>query len=463
LKVWSESGELLQKVLVVMREGSLEQPVRYPIDWQNESFYDEQALDLEMRRVFDICHGCRRCFNLCSSFPTLFDLVDATQSGEVDEVDSKDFNKVVDGCTLCDLCFVNKCPYVPPHDFNVDFPHLMLRYRAVNNKKSKLSFEKLLRTTDVFAKFAAKFSIIINKIIGKTNTIWRKIIAATAKLSQEVYLPQYANKTLCNQLQYSPVNPNKKGRAYGQEIALFATCFGNYHNPSIGVAAAKILALQGYKVTPIYPGCCGMPLFEVGDLNAVAVQATKISGALKPYLEKQIPIISIVPSCSFMLKSEWPLLLPENALVKQLADNVWDICEFIVHVQKTIGLHEGIKALPQKGATLHLACHSRAQNIGAKAAEMLRLIPDLNVQIIEKCSGHGGLWGMLQANFQTALKFGKATSKQVLTLDNPLIMSECPLALKHIMQGMEKQDADKTSAYQNMHPVEVLAKAYGFC
>lgn len=445
-----------------MREGSLEQPTRHAIDWQSDTFYNETALDAEMRRVFDICHGCRRCFNLCSSFPTLFDLVDATQTGEVEEVSSGDFKQVVDGCTLCDLCFVNKCPYVPPHDFNVDFPHLMLRYRAVNAKKANLSFETILRKTDFIGKIATKFSKVINKIIGKTNTLWRQIIAKITQISPQVTLPQYTSKTLCHQLQYTPVAPNKNGKHYGEEIALFATCFGNYHNPSIGMAAAKILALQGYKVTPVYPGCCGMPLLEAGNLQAVAIQAIKISKAFQPYLDKQIPIISIVPSCSFMLKSEWPLLLPDNQLIKELAKGVWDICEFMVHLQKTTGLHEGIKALPQKGATLHLACHSRAQNIGAKAAEMLHLIPDLNVQIIEKCSGHGGLWGMLQANFQTALKFGKNTAKQALTLDNPLIMSECPLALKHIMQGMKKQDASKTANYQNLHPIEVLAKAYRF-
>lgn len=445
-----------------MKEGSLEQPIRHPIDWQNEKFYDEQALDLEMRRVFDICHGCRRCFNLCSSFPTLFDLIDETQSGELDEVKSDDFKKVVDGCTLCDLCFVNKCPYVPPHEFDLDFPHLMLRYRTVHNVKSQNLVEKILRKPDLLGVIATKMAFVVNLIISKKDTIWRKILAKFSAISTHAELPKYSNKTLCHQLQHNTDQPNQMGRAYGSEVVLFATCFGNYHNTAIGIAASKILAFQGYKVVPVYPGCCGMPLFEAGDLKAVAQQATKISGALKPYLEKQIPIISIVPSCSFMLKSEWPLLLPENDLIKQLSENVWDICEFIVHLQKTIGLFKGINSLPQKGATLHLACHSRAQNIGAKAAEMLRLIPDLNVQIIEKCSGHGGLWGMLQANFQAALKFGKSVSKQALTLDNPLIMSECPLALKHIVQGMEKQDPGKTSAYENMHPVEVLAKAYGF-
>jgi len=118
-----------------MREGSLEAPVRHPIEWQSEGFYDEAALDAELRRVFDVCHGCRRCFNLCDSFPMLFDFIDESDSGELDSVDSKQFKPVVDACTLCDMCFLTKCPYVPPHEFNLDFPHLMVRYRAVERKK----------------------------------------------------------------------------------------------------------------------------------------------------------------------------------------------------------------------------------------------------------------------------------------------------------------------------------------
>ena len=113
-----------------MSEGSLEAPERHPIPWQDPDFYNEEKLDEELRRQFDVCHGCRRCHNLCDSFPRLFDLIDEAESMELDTVDSKDFKSVVDACTLCDMCFLTKCPYVPPHEFNLDLPHLMLRYRA---------------------------------------------------------------------------------------------------------------------------------------------------------------------------------------------------------------------------------------------------------------------------------------------------------------------------------------------
>src|SRR5258705_13836362 len=146
-----------------MREGSLEAPTRHVIDWQNPDFIDADKLDAEVRRQFDICHGCRRCFNLCDSFPRLFDLVDATGADEVHAVKSSDFKTVVDACTLCDLCFMTKCPYVPPHEFNIDFPHLMLRYRAAERARGQVDkMRDELGHTDRNGKLAAVASPVVN-------------------------------------------------------------------------------------------------------------------------------------------------------------------------------------------------------------------------------------------------------------------------------------------------------------
>lgn len=445
-----------------MKEGSLQAPIRHIIDWESDAFYDETELDKELRRVFDICHGCRRCFNLCDSFPTLFDLIDETSSGELDEVKSDDFPKVVDECTLCDLCFINKCPYVPPHEFDVDFPHLMLRHRAVQAKKHGLGFvEKQISKTDQVGAVASKIAPVVNWVTSTSNKPIRKAIELVAGIDAKVNLPTYSNKTLCQQVKINSCAVNADGPAYGEKVALFATCFGNYNNPAIGQAARQVLAHQGINAEVVYPGCCGMPLFEKGDLRAVAEQAEKISTAFAPYLEENIPIISIIPSCSLMLKSEWALLLPKNELVQRLSKQVMDISEYIMHLHKKYSLTKGLQPLENKAVTLHLACHSRAQNIGAKAAEMLRLIPDLTVQILERCSGHGGTWGLMKEHFQTALKVGKPTAKQALSADNPLILSECPLAAKHILQGMQLQD-EKAHEYTTMHPIELMAKSYRF-
>lgn len=443
-----------------MQEGSLQAPIRHIIDWEDDAFYNENELDKELRRVFDICHGCRRCFNLCDSFPALFDLIDATPQGECEEVQSKDFSQVVDACTLCDLCFVNKCPYVPPHQFDVDFPHLMLRYRAVQAKTKGIGFiDKQLSKTDQIGPIAVKLAPAVNWATSISNTPIRHAIEQIAGIDAKAELPTYANKTLCQQAALAPYPVNKNGPAYGQKAVLFATCFGNYNNPAIGLAALKVLAHQGIHAELVYPGCCGMPLLEKGDLKSVAEQALKISNALELYVQLNIPIISIIPSCSLMLKSEWPLLLPKNPQVINLSKQVMDISEYVMSLHKKYSLEKELKPLENQTVTLHLACHSRAQNIGAKAAEMLRLIPNLKVEIIERCSGHGGTWGMMKAHFKTALKVGKPTAKQAIAHDNPLVLSECPLAAKHILQGINIQSSAK--AYSIMHPIELMAQSYG--
>lgn len=443
-----------------MKEGSLAAPIRHIIDWENADFYDETKLDAELRRIFDICHGCRRCFNLCDSFPTLFDLVDATTAGEVEEVKSEDFSKVIDACTLCDLCFINKCPYVPPHEFNVDFPHLMLRYRAVQAKNHGINFvDKQISKTDTIGAISTKTAPIMNWVTSASNKPMRKAIELITNIDARVSLPSFASKTLCQQAQLISHEANVNGPAYGQKAVLFATCFGNYNNPNIGLAAIKVLAQQGIETEIIYPGCCGMPLLEKGDLPSVAEQAKKISKALEPYIAKNIPVISIIPSCSLMLKSEWPLLLPNNETVNKLSKNVMDICEYVVYLHKTFGLSEGLKPLEDQTVTLHLACHSRAQNMGAKSAEMLRLIPNLKVQIIERCSGHGGTWGVMKDHFETAVKVGKPVAKQAVTYDNALVLSECPLAAKHILQGIGMQ-VEGGKSYSTMHPIELMTKSY---
>ncbi|MEI6628541.1 MAG: heterodisulfide reductase-related iron-sulfur binding cluster, partial [Alphaproteobacteria bacterium] len=312
---------------------------------------------------------------------------------------------------------------------------------------------------DTVGGIATKIAPIVNWATATSNQPVRKTIEALTGIDARVTLPTFTNKTLCQQVNLAPCAPNTNGPAYGQKAVLFATCFGNYNNPNIGLAAIKVLAHQSVEVETVYPGCCGMPLLEKGDLAAVATQAEKISKALEQYVAKGIPVISIIPSCSLMLKSEWPLLLPQNEAVKNLSKNVMDISEYVIYLHKNFGITEGIQPLENQSVTLHLACHSRAQNIGAKAAEMLRLIPNLTVQIIERCSGHGGTWGMMKNNFETAIKVGKPAVKQAIVHDNPLVLSECPLAAKHILQGINQQAVEGKS-YSTMHPIELMAKAY---
>jgi Fe-S oxidoreductase len=205
------------------REGSLEAPSRHPIDWKNPAFYDETALEKELQRVFDICHGCRRCFSLCNSFPTLFDAIDASSTGELDGVEKKVYWEVVDHCYLCDMCFMTKCPYVPPHPWNIDFPHLMLRAKAVHAKKEGIGFRnKLLASTDTVGAIAG--IPVVVEVVNAVNasSIGRKLLDATLGVHQEAPLPKYYSNTARKQLK-SLVGTTADGASRAPATATSAT------------------------------------------------------------------------------------------------------------------------------------------------------------------------------------------------------------------------------------------------
>jgi glycerol-3-phosphate dehydrogenase subunit C len=444
-----------------MAEGSLGAPTRHALDWNNPDFFDEAQLDAEMRRVFDICHGCRRCFNLCDSFPRLFDLVDASESGELDTVDSKDFKPVVDACTLCDMCFMTKCPYVPPHEFNLDFPHLMLRYRAVEKKKGEIPFAVTqLTETDRNGHIAGVVAPLANWASDSHNGLTRSVLQATAGVHKDAELPKFHGKTFTARAKTEKPARDLAAPAAARKIAVYATCFVNYNNPSIGEAALGVLAKNGVETEVVYPGCCGMPQLENGDLARVAEGAKRTAAAFRPWIEKGYEVAALTPSCALMLKFEWPLILPDDPDVKLLSESVWDISELIVDIAKTEGLAPGLAPV-DGGVTLHFACHSRAQNMGNKAAEMLRLIPQADVAVIERCSGHGGSWGIREENFPVALKVGKPVARSAVEQGKAYVASECPLAGKHVVQGMKTLAGDAVKVEASTHPIEIFAKAYG--
>ncbi|SMF74687.1 glycerol-3-phosphate dehydrogenase subunit C [Tistlia consotensis] len=450
-----------------MREGSLDAPVRHPINWNDPDFYDMDKILAEMDRVFDICHGCRRCFNLCDSFPVLFDLIDESESGELDGVDKADYKKVADACTLCDMCFMVSCPYVPPHEFDLDFPHLMLRYRAAERKAghNDVATDQLTRT-DRNGRLASMAPGLANWASDLDNGLTRGLLESVARVDRQAALPKYYGKTFERRAKANPAARDAKAPAAGRKVVLYATCFANYNNPNIGEATLAVLARNGVEVEVAYPQCCGMPQFEQGKLDEVAEAARNIAKALLPYVDRGYDVVALVPSCALMMKFEWPLLLPDDAEVKRLAQATFDVTEYVVDIAQKEGLAEGLRPL-EGGVAVHIACHARAQNMGNKAREMLKLIPDTPVKQLPRCSGHGGSWGVLKGNFETALKIGKPVARDVYKAEHKYVSSECPLAGMHILQGMERIAADqpegerKPVPSQSYHPIELLAMAYG--
>ncbi|MBX6320361.1 MAG: glycerol-3-phosphate dehydrogenase [Rhodospirillaceae bacterium] len=451
-----------------MREGSLEAPTRHPIRWQDPEFTDPDKLDAEMRRIFDICHGCRRCFNLCDSFPRLFDLIDQSATGELDAVDSASFKSVVDACTLCDMCFMTKCPYVPPHPFNVDFPHLMLRYRVAERRRGGGSWaSRQLVATDRNGRLGALAAPLANWATDTNNRLTRPLMEKVAHVHREAALPRYNGRTFAKRAKAEVPAVNRAAPAFGRKAVLYATCFVNYNNPGIGMAARAVLAHNGVETEVVYPRCCGMPQLEQGDVEVVAGAARQVAAELKPWIDKGWDVIALVPSCALMLKFEWPLVLPDEPAVKALAEATFDVSEYVVDIAKRHGLADGLKPV-EGGVALHLACHARAQNMGQKAAEMLRLVPGMDLTVIERCSGHGGSWGVMRENFPVALKVGRPVARQARQSGKAFVASECPLAGMHIVQGMARLDDGRTgagtgapAAGEALHPIEILARAYG--
>lgn len=446
-----------------MREGSLEAPTRHPIAWKEEAFWDEKALDDEMRRVFDICHGCRRCFNLCDSFPRLFDLVDTAPSEEMDTVKSEDFGPVVEACTLCDMCFMTKCPYVPPHAFNLDFPHLMLRYRAVEARKGNANFTAgQLAEMDRNGTLAVGLAPLANAASATGSRLTRLVMESALGIDSKADLPKFHSMTFVMRDRSDPAAVNEEAPAFGKRrAAVYATCFVNYNKPQTGMAARKLLNHLGVETEVAYPACCGMPFLEQGKIERVAEQAAKVAKALRPLVDAGRDIVVLTASCGLMLKFEWPLIVPDNEDVKVLSKAVFDIDEYVVDIAKKQGLPPGMKPI-EGGITVHLACHARAQNMGPKAAEMLRLIPETVVGVIERCAGHGGTFGVLSETRSLAMKVGKPVFKAAAQQGHAHIVSDCPLAAKHIVQGARELDGNAAAKdVKPEHPIELMARAYG--
>jgi glycerol-3-phosphate dehydrogenase subunit C len=444
-----------------MREGSLEAPTRHRIAWEDPDFTDREKTEAEMRRIFDVCHTCRRCFKLCDAFPRLFDLIDNSQSGELDTVARADYQKVADACTLCDMCFMTKCPYVPPHEFNVDFPHVMLRYRAVEQREGRIPLQQReLVKTDRNGRLASMVAPLANWASDRKNTLTRPLLETATGIDRNAALPKYHGTTFVMRSKRSAPPVDRTAPAYGRKAVLYATCFVNYNNPSIGEATRAVLARNGVETAVVYPRCCGMPQLEQGNLAAVAASAKQVAASLGSWIDKGYDVIALVPSCALMLKFEWPLIVPQDAAVAKLAKTTFDVSEYIVDIARKEGLADGLSPL-HGGVTVQIACHARAQNMGQKGAEMLRLLPQADVAVIERCSGHGGSWGVLKGNFETALKVGKPVARQALKNAKPLLASECPLAGMHIAQEMEMLADGQSVPPRSLHPIELVARAYG--
>ena len=439
------------------REGNLEAPTRHPLAWQEPQFYDGAALEKELERVFEICHGCRRCFNLCNAFPTLFDLIDASKSGEVDAVDKKDFAKVVDQCYLCDMCYMTKCPYVPPHPWNVDFPHLMLRAKAVKNRGGAVRWrDKVLSSTDMVGNIAG--IPVLAEVVNAVNrsAVGRKMLDAALGVHPEAPVPQYHSNTLRKQLARRP-KPGGAAQAAGTtrgKVALFATCYGNRNEPQIGLDLVRVFEHNGIEVALVeQENCCGMPKLELGDLQAVADLNAKNVPQLLAMIGRGYDLVAPVPSCVLMFKQELPLMFRDNPDIALVREHMFDPFEYLALRHKA-GLLRTDFTRPLGKVAYHVACHLRVQNIGLKTRDMLQLIPGTTVEPIERCSGHDGTYGVKREFRDASMKIAKPVIQRVQASGADFYASDCPMAGHQIESGMVPK-------VRPTHPLTLLRMAYG--
>ncbi|MFO1323253.1 MAG: heterodisulfide reductase-related iron-sulfur binding cluster [Burkholderiales bacterium] len=442
------------------REGSLEAPTRHALDWRDPAFFDHDALDKELERVYEICHGCRRCVSLCGSFPTLFDLIDEGKTGEVDGVAKADYGKVVDQCYLCDLCYMTKCPYVPPHPWNVDFPHLMLRAKAVKFRDGGASLrDRLLTGTDRLGRLATLPVVV--QMVNKVNTMpsARKAMQATLGIAAEAALPPYSAKPLRDHAEPSIAWPVRDGPRTPGKVAVFATCYVNYNEPSIGHDLIKLLAHNEipYKFAE-REACCGMPKLELGDFASVEKLLRINLPQLAALAREGYAILTPVPSCTLMFKQELPLLFPDDADLKLVADAIFDPFEYFVLRDKD-GLLK--REFPQSlgRVSYHIPCHARVQNVGQKTREALQWVPGTEVNTVERCAGHDGTYGVKAEFFAESMRIGKPVFARMADGDPDYVSSDCPIAGRRIMQGIE--GGDGATRARKAHPLTLLRIAYG--
>ncbi len=438
------------------REGSLEAPTRHPLNWKEDEFWNEESLMAEMERIFDICHGCRRCVSLCNAFPTLFDLVDESETMEVDGVDKADYHKVVEHCYLCDLCYLTKCPYVPPHEWNLDFPHVMLRAKAVHFKKHGASKrDRMLTSTDALGKLASIPVVVQSVNMANQLKPVRKVMDKVLGVHPDAVLPKFNSNTIHKRMRThtSSLTPEQAGSTRGK-VALFATCYGNYNEPELGTDLVRIFEHNGIPVTDVDKAqCCGMPKMELGDLDAVERAKDANIPLLAKLVDEGWDIVAPIPSCVLMFKQELPLMFPDDADVIKVRDNIYDPFEYLMLRHKHGKLNTNFKTSLGKVA-YHVACHQRVQRIGMKTRELLQLVPDTEVITIERCSGHDGTYAVKSEYHEQSMKICRPVVSKVKQEKPDYYTSDCPMAGHQIENGLD----DSSEPH---HPLSLIRRAYG--
>lgn len=430
---------------------------------KTEIYWDKSDLEKEMHRVIDICNGCRLCDALCPTFDVLFDKIDliddeinknAEAKGEnlkdpLSKLTSKDYDEIVELCYHCKLCYP-KCPYVPPHQYMLDFPRLMMRWHLVSKKEKGIKFtDKLLGNPDLIGKIGSTFPDLMNW--ANRNSLNRKLMEVVAGIHQERNLPKYYGETFIDWFKKRQGKKVKSDKEPIAKVALFYTCSINYNNIEIGKAAVEVLEKNNIEVICPEQICCGLPNIDGGDLEAANKKINSNVENLFKAVEAGYDIIILEPSCTLFIKQEYMELAENQKAAEIVSKNSYDICEYLMKLHKAKLLNLDFKKEIGK-IIYHLPCHLKAQNIGLKSRDLLLLIPNTQVEVVQQCSGHDGTWSMKKEYFEVSMKVGKKLFNRIEKAVGSTVVSDCTLSHLQIEYGTGRKVK---------HPILLVKEAYG--
>ncbi|WHZ27975.1 MAG: Fe-S oxidoreductase-like protein in Rubrerythrin cluster [Nitrospira sp.] len=411
---------------------------------------DPKQLEKETLRIYEVCDGCRRCFNLCPSFNTLLDRIDV-YGGDVAKLTPTDHHRVVDECYYCKLCF-NHCPYTPPHHYEIDFPHLMVAWkkRLAAERGVRLR-DRLLIMTDVIGRLGSATASITNRLLENPGV--RGILERVMGIHRDRRVLHFSGETFPRW--FGRRTRTATGDSPVRKVALFSSCLVNFQVTDVGKATVQVLEKNGVRVVVPEQRCCGMPSFDIGDTQAIQQAARSNVASLYPLVAEGYDVVVPTVSCSLMLKREYPELHRDEQ-TKRVAERTFDVCEYLMAMKKAGRLATDFTKKPGRVA-YQIPCHLRDQNIGFKSRELMECA-GAQVEVIEQCSGHDGSWSAKTEFFPLSMKIAGKAARVIEQTPADLVASDCPLAGLQLEQAGASAHAKGKAV---LHPIQIVRDAYG--
>ena len=425
-------------------------------DPKHPMYLDEADTRHELERVYDVCHGCRLCFELCPSFPTLFSYIDVHDDQDAGQMTPAQQDHVIDECFQCKLCSIN-CPYTPnQHEWALDFPRLMLRANAMRRENGQVSLRNKLTTavigrTNAIGKVAISMGVVTGVVMGaKPGSLIRKVVEKTAGISSVRLLAPFARIRFSTWFKNRPKTTMLNRQA---KVAVFPTCLVEYQDPGIGQDLIKVYERNGIECSLAgEAACCGAPFLHSGDVDTFTKVAKKNVKMLADEVRAGNEIVVPQPTCGYVLKKDYVDYVggTDATLV---AENTYDAAEYLMRLHKTDGKSLDLNftgEIPET-ITYHTPCHLRAQNIGLKSRDLMKLT-GAKIKLVQQCSGIDGMWGLRAENVNLSIPIAEKLGRMINDAQGDVVAGDCHLANTAINEQTGKQA---------FHPLQVVARAYG--